>query len=79
MNQLAVPGEAIGTPSYMSPEQINTEHLDGRSDLFSLGIILDAILVGQKPFSGETPTTVMFSIAYKDPLPQLGQLSSGSR
>jgi hypothetical protein len=67
--QLTVPGEAIGTPSYMSPEQITGEPLDGRSDFFSLGIILYSMLAGQKPFNGENATTVMFNITYKEPLP----------
>ena len=69
VNQLTVPGEALGTPSYMSPEQIAGGHLDGRSDLFSLGIILYFMLAGQKPFPGENATAVMFNITYKEPLP----------
>jgi len=69
VTQLTTPGEAIGTPSYMSPEQIAGDPLDGRSDLFSLGIILYFMLVGQKPFNGEHATTVMFNITYKEPLP----------
>lgn len=69
VTQLTMPGEAIGTPSYMSPEQITGEHLDGRSDLFSLGIILYSMLVGQKPFTGENASSVMFNITYKEPLP----------
>ena len=64
-----MPGEALGTPSYMSPEQITGGHLDGRSDLFSLGIILYSMLAGQKPFPGENATSVMFNITYKEPLP----------
>jgi len=67
--QLTMPGEALGTPSYMSPEQITGGHLDGRSDLFSLGIILYSMLAGQKPFTGENATSVMFNITYKEPLP----------
>ena len=69
VNQLTVPGEAIGTPSYMSPEQIAGGCVDGRSDLFSLGIILYSMLSGQKPFPGENATSVMFSITYNEPLP----------
>jgi Protein kinase domain len=53
----------------MSPEQVTGEQLDGRSDLFSLGIILYSMLVGQKPFRGDNATSVMFSITYKEPLP----------
>jgi len=74
VTQLTMPGEALGTPSYMSPEQITGGHLDGRSDLFSLGIILYSMLAGQKPFTGENATSVMFNITYKEPLP-LTQLS----
>ncbi|MCI0422094.1 MAG: serine/threonine protein kinase [Acidobacteria bacterium] len=69
VTQLTMPGEALGTPAYMSPEQVTGDHLDGRSDLFSLGIILYSMLVGQKPFTGENATTVMFNITYKEPIP----------
>ena len=69
VNLLTMPGEALGTPSYMSPEQIAGGSLDGRSDLFSLGIILYSMLAGQKPFPGENATSVMFNITYKEPLP----------
>ncbi len=69
VTQLTMPGESPGTPSYMSPEQVTGDTADGRSDLFSLGIILYCTLVGEKPFAGENATTVMFNIAYKDPVP----------
>jgi predicted Ser/Thr protein kinase len=69
LNQLTMPGEALGTPSYMSPEQIAGGNVDSRSDLFSLGIILYSMLAGQKPFPGENATSVMFNITYKEPLP----------
>jgi predicted Ser/Thr protein kinase len=67
--QLTLPGESPGTPSYMSTEQVTGGVVDGRSDLFSLGIILYSILVGAKPFTGENATVVTFKIAYKDPDP----------
>ena len=69
LTQFTLPGESPGTPSYMSPEQVAGGLVDGRSDLFSLGIILYSILVGEKPFTGENATAVTFKIAYKDPVP----------
>ncbi|HVN79051.1 MAG TPA: serine/threonine-protein kinase [Terriglobia bacterium] len=69
LTQLTLPGESPGTPSYMSPEQVVGNPVDGRSDLFSLGIILYWILAGEKPFTGENSSAVTFKIAYKDPAP----------
>ena len=69
LTQFTMPGETLGTPSYMSPEQATGDPVDGRSDLFSLGIILYRMLAGEKPFTGDTPTAVTFKIAYKDPVP----------
>ena len=56
----------MGTPSYMSPEQVKGGDIDGRTDLFSLGIILFLMLTGQKPFLGDT-ASVMFRIVYEEP------------
>jgi serine/threonine protein kinase/tetratricopeptide (TPR) repeat protein len=53
-------GQLIGTPAYMSPEQVDgSEHLDGRSDIYSLGCVLFEMLVGQPPFRGSTVTAVI--------------------
>lgn len=58
----------MGTPSYMSPEQVTGQPLDNRTDLFSMGIILFMMLTGQKPFIGDT-AAVMFKIVSEDPVP----------
>jgi serine/threonine-protein kinase len=56
-------GTVMGTPSYMSPEQLAGKKVDGRSDLFSLGVTLYELLAGEKPFTGESIATLMFKIA----------------
>ena len=56
-------GIVMGTPSYMSPEQVAGKSLDGRSDLFSLGIVFYEMLTGHKPFGGENLTALMYAIA----------------
>ena len=58
----------IGTPSYMSPEQILGLPVDGRSDLFSAGVILYQFLTGERPFAGSS-TTTMHKVLKEDPLP----------
>jgi serine/threonine-protein kinase len=58
-------GAVLGTPSYMSPEQISGKKVDGRSDIFSLGIVLYEMLNGSKPFVSNDITSLMYQIAHK--------------
>jgi len=62
-------GAVIGTPYYMSPEQIQGRHVDKRSDIFSFGVLFYELLSGRKPFTGDVPTAVMFKIVYDPPPP----------
>ncbi len=58
-------GVILGTPSYMSPEQVSGKKLDGRSDIFSLGVVIFELLTGQKPFASEDMASLMYQITRK--------------
>lgn len=69
-------GMVLGTPSYMSPEQLAGKKIDGRSDLFSLGVTLYQLCCGQLPFTGESMAQLMFKIA-SEPHPDIRQVRPG--
>ena len=62
-------GMVLGTPSYMSPEQLSGKKVDGRSDLFSLGVTAYQLLTASLPFQAESMTTLMFKIANEPQVP----------
>jgi predicted Ser/Thr protein kinase len=62
-------GQVLGTPNYMSPEQVKGRQIDGRSDIFSLGIILYDLVTGEMPFAGQNITTVIYKIINENPIP----------
>ncbi len=67
---LTASGTVVGTPGYMSPEQIRGDAVDGRSDLFSAGVVLYELLSGKKPFLGRNMTEIMLKVI-TDPPPDL--------
>ncbi len=62
-------GALIGTPFYMSPEQFMGQKVDGRSDLFSVAVVLYELITREKPFTGEALSTVMHHVIKTDPVP----------
>ena len=67
-SELTQVGTVLGTPAYMSPEQILGLPVDGRSDLFSVGVILYQFLTGERPFTGDA-TITMRKVLEEEPLP----------
>jgi len=60
-------GMMVGSPSYMSPEQIRGDTLDGRSDIFSLGVVLYEMFTGTRPFPGDSVTSLVYQILHTAP------------
>ena len=65
---ITLAGKVLGTAAYMSPEQVQGEELDARSDIFSLGIVFYELLTGELPFKGMHPMAIMYSIVNEEPL-----------
>src|SRR5688572_20861687 len=68
-HQMTQAGSMIGTPNYMSPEQIQGQTVNGRSDQFSLAVIAYELLTGEKPFAAESIPALAFKIVQDDPMP----------
>lgn len=69
-SQMTRSGISVGTPYYMSPEQCTAEKVDGRSDIYSLGVVLFEILTGQRPYKADNPMGVALK-HIQEPVPQL--------
>jgi len=67
--ELTMTGSVVGSPFYLSPEQVRGEELDGRSDLFSLGVVLYELLGHRRPFAAESLTTLVYQILHQEPAP----------
>ncbi len=70
-SEITTMGQLLGTPSFMPPEQFTGMPVDGRADLFSLGVILYALATGEQPFAGETMTAVSYKVVYTEPIPPI--------
>ncbi|MGA7990667.1 MAG: serine/threonine-protein kinase, partial [Thermoanaerobaculia bacterium] len=65
--ELTSTGQMVGSPAYMSPEQIKGDKLDARTDIFSLGVVLYQALTLRKPFPADTLTTLVYQILHEEP------------
>ena len=61
-------GTVVGTPAYMSPEQVTGHPVSGAADQFSLAVMVYQMLTGERPFAGESPTTIMYKIVHEEPV-----------
>ena len=72
-------GQMVGTPNYMSPEQVQGQRLDARSDLFAVGVVLFEMITGTRPFQGKTIAQITSSILEKDMAPMIRDISDLSK
>ncbi len=68
-SHLTLPARIMGSPAFMSPEQLNGEQVDARADLFSLTVVLYTILAGYRPFQGNSTATVCYKLVNSEPVP----------
>ena len=66
-NSMTKTGIAMGTPNYISPEQLKGQAVDRRADLFSLGVVMYEMLLGRRPFKGENITSLIYAITTQEP------------
>jgi eukaryotic-like serine/threonine-protein kinase len=67
--KMTQPGQIIGTPSYMSPEQAEGKEIDARTDIFSLGVVMYEAVAGQRPFVGDSYASIVSNLLKTDPPP----------
>src|SRR4029079_15994651 len=68
-SQVTATSQILGTPAFMAPEQFTGATVDGRADLFAVGVVLYWMATGDKPFTGDTILAVQYKTVHTDPVP----------